>query len=280
MPPKNVTTGKFEDFQSGRSCLYPFLPLTETTIKSYHSYLMVSSVQNNSKGGHDGLPPLSCGDINVAPWGSLYPVYSAKSRTIYKNIECAKEDGEDVDVVPWNAVINCPDVDSTPGISLAANVLDAESITENCQIFFIFPGDYDVLKPLKCYTNLIDTCSESHDFQIPEGTNVSKDDIRTLCTKSGFLSPYRLTRMYANVFCHICNEAFTRHSFCKKYTVYQEDENGLGDGGGFTALIDFKFITGRGDANNGRKHVLPRVCSVIEVSSRNILTKSHKIYNI
>jgi hypothetical protein len=217
---------------------------------------MLSSVQSNSKGRHDGLSPVLCGNMNVAPWGSLFPVYSAKSRQIYKNIECAKEDGEDVDLIQWNAVINCPDVDSKPDISLAANVLDEKSITENCQIYFTFPGDYDVIKPLKCYITLIDTCSKSHDFQVPEGANVSNDDIVTLCSKSGFLSPYRATRMYANIFCHICNEPFFRKKVCNKYAEVYEKKGILNDGG-FSALIDSNFITGRRDANNGRKHVLP-----------------------
>jgi hypothetical protein len=229
---------------------------------------MVSSVQNNSKGGLDGLSNVSCGDINVAPWGSLYPVYSAKSRQIYKNIECAKENGEDVDLIQWNAVINChPGVESTPGISLAANVLDAESITEKCQIYFFFPGNYDVIKPFKCYINLIDNCSESHDFQVPVGTNASKDDIVTLCTKSGFISPYRAKRMYANVFCHICNEpSFFRKKVCNKYAEVFKEGRSIFSYGGFTALIDSNFITGKGDANDDRKHALPSVCLVIEVS--------------
>jgi hypothetical protein len=266
MPPKNVTFGKFEDFQKNRSCLYPFLSFIETKLTLYQSYLMVSSDQTNSKGGLDRLSNVSCGEINVAPLGSLYPINSAKSRQIYKNIECAKEDGRDVDIIPWNAVINCPDVKNTLGISLAANVLDAESITENCNIHFTFPGDYDVLKPLKCYINLIDTCSESQDFEIPEGTNVSKDDIRTLCSKSGFISPYRATRMYANVFCHICNEAvFIRHRLCDKYAEDQAIKSGREDGA-FTALIDYNFITRRGDDKNSRKQKLPTVCSGIDVS--------------
>jgi hypothetical protein len=267
MSHKNVTTRLVDDFQNGRSCLYPLLPQpTETKQILYQSFLMVSSVQNNLNSGLDGLSNVSCGDINVAPWGSLYPVYSAKSRQIYKNIECAKEDGEDVDLIQWNALIHCPDVDSKPGISLASNVLDTESITENCQIYFTFPGNYDVIKPLKCYINLIDTCSEWQDFRVPEGANISKDDIVTLCSKSGLLSPYRATRMYANVFCHICNEPFFRKYVCNKYAKDLEEGKSLLGSDGFTALIDHNFITGRGDANNGRKHVVPAVCSAIDVS--------------
>jgi hypothetical protein len=226
---------------------------------------MVSSVKNNSKGGLGGQSNLSCGDINVAPWGSLYPVYSAKSRKIYKNIECAKEDGGDVNIIPWNAVIKCQNGRFSPGISVAASVLDEGSLRRDCYIYLTFPGDYDDLKPLKCYNNLVDTCSESQNFQVPEGMNVSRDDIVTLCTKSGFLSHFRQSfRLYANVFCHICNEIFYRNKFCK---IYAEDESKTPlENGVFTALIDFNFITGRRHDDNGKKHVLPTVCSVIDVS--------------
>jgi hypothetical protein len=74
--------------------------------------------------------------------------------------------------------------------------------------------------------------------------------------------------MYANVFCHICNEPlFIREFLCNKYAEVYIEKSILSDGR-FTALIDNNFITGRGDANNDRKHVLPTVCFVIEVKQK------------
>jgi hypothetical protein len=228
---------------------------------------MVSSVQNISTGSLGAPSNLSCGDMNVAPWGSLYPVYSAKSNKIYKNIECARDNGEDADVILWDAVINCQGEDITPDISLAATALDSESIPENCGVEFIFPGSNEVLQHLICYHNLIDTCSESHDFQVPTGTNVSKDDIRTLCTKSGFVSPYRARKMYANVFCHICNEvSYFRDNHCRKFTEGQIGK--MGSGKGFVALIDDKFIAASRNTDNGRKNDLPTACSIKNVSHK------------
>jgi hypothetical protein len=156
-------------------------------------------------------------------------------------------------------------VQPTDGVDLAATGIDTNSFPESCRVDFIFPGSYDVLKPLRCYTNLIDTCSESREFQVPEGTNASKDDIRTLCIKSGFRSPYLAYEMYANVFCHICNaEPFFRHTFCNKYAGFSDSRGGFGDG--FIALIDGKFITERRDNRHFIHKDIPTACSVKDVS--------------
>ncbi|XP_060600362.1 uncharacterized protein LOC132753840 [Ruditapes philippinarum] len=270
---KNHINGKLEKFQHDRSCLYPTLPYPARDEHFYQSFFMVSSVQNISSGGQEGLPDSSCGDINVAPWGSFYPVYSAKSGQIYKNIECAKQDGEDTDVIIWDAVIKCTDADVMQSITMISTGTEQDSFYESCQIHFIFPGTYDVLQPLKCYTNLIDTCPESQDFQVPVGINVSKDDIRTLCTKSGMVSPYRPRKMYANVFCHICNgEYFFRDIFCPKYG---EDfifggKSGIGEG--FIALIDGNFIAVTSDRHHSKVKELPTACAIKnENSCRQVL---------
>jgi hypothetical protein len=141
--------------------------------------------------------------------------------------------------------------------------LDTETIPENCNINFIFPGDINVLQPLICYKNLINTCSESDYFRVPEGINVSKDDIRKLCTNSGIVSPYRVKSMYANVFCHICNgEFFHQKTKCTKYTGSMFSKIKLVPQG-FTALIDVRFITGTRLV--GRDKV-PIACSYNNVS--------------
>jgi hypothetical protein len=264
---KDQVNGKLEKFQHGRSCLYSTLPYPAGNELLYQSFFMVSSVQNISSGGQEGLSDSSCGDINVAPWGSFYPVYSAKSGQIYKNIECAKQDGEHTDVIIWDAVIKCTDADVKKGTTMISIGTEQDSFYESCQIHFIFPGTYDVLQPLKCYTNLIDTCPESQDFQVPAGINVSKDDIRTLCTKSGMVSPYRHLEMYANVFCHICNgEYFYRQIFCQKYgeDFILGGKSGFGEG--FIALIDSGFIAVTSDIHHSKVKELPTACAIKDVS--------------
>lgn len=262
-PKSNKRIFEGNDIRNGISCLYPMIPQPSADIKHLlQSFIVVTSVQRNIAVGSSNM---SCGDINVAPWGSFYPVYSTKTKRIYKNIECAREECEDSDIILWDAFINCKDQQRDQGITMVVNGLDTNSLPEGCRINFIFPGNYDVLQHLKCYINLIDTCSESHDFVVPEGTNVSKSDIRTLCTNSTIVSPYRATKMYANVFCHICNaETFSRNNFCFKF------KSGLGvkveNTGGFTALIDDSIITEKRETGNIKNRDLPIACSVSKYS--------------
>lgn len=188
---------------------------------------------------------------------------STKSKQIYKNIECAKEDGEYSDIILWDAVIYCKQWDQ--GIAMLDRGFDENSFPEGCHVRFFFPGDFFVIQHFKCYINLIDTCSESHDFEVPEGTNVSKEEIRTLCKSSDFVSPYRSNNMYANVFCHICNgEEFVRHFFCQKYYGILDGKGGKK--GGFIALIDDKFITQTRDTDDTKNKVLSIACPVKAVS--------------
>jgi hypothetical protein len=67
------------------------IPQDKANAQIYQSFLMVTSVKKIV--GRNGQSFVSCGNKNVAPWGSLYLVYSPKSKHIYKNIECAREDG-------------------------------------------------------------------------------------------------------------------------------------------------------------------------------------------
>jgi hypothetical protein len=242
-------------FQIQQSCLYPTFPEPKEDEKHlYQSFLMISSVGEEHLGSTNEILNTSCGDTHVAPWGSLYPVHSAKSKQIYKNIQCAKAN-EVTDEIWWDAIINCYADDVVDAII----GLEENTSPENCEISFHYPGDIGDLKRSKCYSSLIGTCPESLEFQMPEGTSLSRNDIVSLCT-SGLMSPYTAIKMYANVFCHICNdERFDKFLLCRK----------ISDGGlkgvkskGFTALIDSDFIDKLNDNNIVKEEVLPRACSL------------------
>jgi hypothetical protein len=227
---------------------------------NFQSFTMISSssVGKEFLNSSSEVLNTSCGDTNVAPWGSLFPVFSAKSKQIYKNMQCAKANGI-TDGVQWDAIINCY-VDEVIGAIIG---LEANTIPENCEINFFYPGDIGDLKRSKCYFPLIDICPESPEFQIPEGTGLSRNDIVTLCT-SGLVSPYHATKMFVNVFCHICNaEHFNKYLFCRK----------ISDGGlkgvkskGFTALIDSRFLDEMNDYNNKKEEYFAKACSSDGVS--------------
>jgi hypothetical protein len=221
----------------------------------YQPFLMISSSINKENiGSSNEIINKSCGDTQVAPWGSLYPVYSAKSKQIYKNIQCAKA-YKITDGIPWNAIINCFEDE----VNNAIIGLEINKIPENCEISFYYSGNIDDLKISKCYSSLIDTCPESLEFQTPEGTNLSKSEIVSLCT-SGLMSPFQDRKMYANVFCFICNgEYFSKSLVCRK----------ISDGGfkgvkskGFTALIDSDLINTLNDNHNVKEVSLPKACSL------------------
>jgi hypothetical protein len=245
-----------QDFQIGRSCLYPMLPKPTEEQRTWHqSYSMISSV---AKETFDNLNS-SCGDTNVAPWGSLYPVYSERSKQIYKNMHCAQANGI-TDGVRWDVLINC---DSHNAIN-AFIALESNAIHENCKIRFLFSGKSDDLKRLQCHFPLFGTCPESLAFQIPKGTSLSKNDIISLCT-SGLEAPYRAVKMYANVFCHICNgEYFRNMLFCHK--LLEDESPKSAKTKGFTALIDGSFIDELNDKRIVKEQAILKACFLDNVS--------------
>ena len=240
------------------SCLYPMSPQPEGERRTLHqSFSMISYVRTDGIGSSKRV---SCGDINAAPWGSLYPVYSAETKQIYKNIECTFADGI-TDGIHWDALINCPSKKVVSGFI----GLESNTIPDECFIYFVYPDDPNDLQFSKCYVPLIDTCPESPEFQIPRDTNLSKNEIVTLCT-SGLVSPYQARKMYANVFCHICNsERFSKDVTCnKKYDWNSRDKYT-----GFIALLDTGFLNQMKSSNRMKEEGLVdvrRACSLEDVS--------------
>jgi hypothetical protein len=197
---------------------------------------MISSISKPFLRSSNGL----CGEINKAPWGSIYPFSSATTKQIYKNKECAHADGM-TDGVLWDAVIACNSED----IFAATIGLESTMFPESCVINFMYPGDLDDIESAKCYLPLIDTCPVSSEFQIPEGSNLSKSDITSLCT-SGLVSPYQHTKMYANIFCHICNaEYFSHRLVCGKSDVSISRITTKG----FVAILNKDYIAENNDIN-------------------------------
>jgi hypothetical protein len=154
---------------------------------------MVSKIVDNRQ-----LPrSQKCGDFEVESWGSLLPVSSKKAGNIYKNIFCAREHNvTEEDIVAWKGAYYC-----TSGRRRYFEL--SEAYLDTCQKKFFTPNGIAIKKASLCYNSLIDTCSSST-FSVPMTLNRSQSEIVDACT-SGFVSPYRQTDMFANIFCHICN---------------------------------------------------------------------------
>ncbi|XP_053373383.1 uncharacterized protein LOC123532467 [Mercenaria mercenaria] len=255
---------RMENFGKGFSCLFPMtIPPAERDRHRFHSYKMVSLVPGNDQDSRELASNIPCGDTIVAPWGSLYPVYSAKSKQLYKNMKCAISDGV-TDGILWDAVLDCNTViDIRSDVNKFLLELESNSIPNHCTVRFIFPGHFENMHPFKCFLSLIDTCPESSEFEIPESSGLSRENIMHLCT-SGFVSPYRQLKLYANVFCHICNaEFFIKEMFCKKI---QDDGRKRIFKGGFAGLIDGDFINNGRLDNLGEATDVPVACGIVNTS--------------
>ncbi|XP_060565326.1 uncharacterized protein LOC132724473 [Ruditapes philippinarum] len=139
----------------------------------------------------------TCGNFEVAPWGSLLPVSSKRTGLIYKNIYCARGHNEtEEDIVIWEGEYHCK--------TKSRGYIDLDrAYLETCQKQFFPPEDIAIQRKSLCYNSLIDTCSFPA-FLLPKTVHMSASEIVDACT-SGFVSPYRRFDMFANIFCHICN---------------------------------------------------------------------------
>lgn len=109
-------------------CLFPSTPQPNPDERYlFRSYYMISSVLNESVYPINSATNISCGEEEVAPWGSLQPVYSAKRKQIYKNIACANADGVD-DGKLWAAKLHCRnDFNDDLGVDVTTYLLTLES---------------------------------------------------------------------------------------------------------------------------------------------------------
>jgi hypothetical protein len=224
---------------------------------------MTSSINNADQ----RMTNTSCGDEKVAPWGSLYPVYSARNNKIYKNVKCANDDGV-YDGQHWDAIMSCK-YSYNADLSQFVQGLDTMSFNERCFIDFIVP-EMSNERSLQCFEDVIKTCPEQNEFEIPKASNVSKEIIVTLC-ESGLLSPYRSQKRYANVFCYICNgEAFTNKNLCSgdvKQNIFSSGNTVSMKYGrlSFVGLIDQSFINNGKSTDKREAGSIKQACDTVSI---------------
>jgi hypothetical protein len=239
--------------------------LDEDLRLKYNSYKMVTSVLVSDENNHTSA--LKCGDVKVAPWGSFLPVYSKKARMIYKNTACAQAAGV-LDGIVWDAVVSCEvkKVQRKDANSLIG--LHSEYWSDSCHVYFFYPGDYSDINFLVCFENLISTCLQIP-FEIPpQLQQFSRKEIRKAC-KSGLVSPFRISKMYANIFCYICN-ARTFQSTLQCSNPERNSRGGVF--GNFIALFDIRKLVKTSEENTFEK---PIVKQAYYMDDRNVSTIDH-----
>lgn len=193
------------------------------------SVWMISDVVHNRTGSRNQ----KCGQQNVAPWGTLLPVSSKKTGYIYKNIYCAKEHGvKEADIVVWEGshVFNK---------RRPKNFNFSEAYLDSSQKRFYAPPGIIIRRSSLCFKGLIDTCPEK-EFDMPRNIDMNHSEIINACT-SGFLSPYLYIDMFANIFCHICNNHPLLSFRCPSLSVHFKTPK---SGGRMSGLINYKYLQG------------------------------------
>jgi hypothetical protein len=139
-----------------------------------------------------------CGDIKVAQWGSMLPVYSRRTQLLYKNPVCAACDGVS-DGIVWIPLIHCLDFMNTfRGMSFGPEN------SQDCIIHFVIPDIIDVSILPQCAKK--DIFFENVPFPIPNGLNMSAEQIIDAC-ESNFNSVYDYKK--ENVFCAVSHGVYT-----------------------------------------------------------------------
>ncbi|XP_053373949.1 uncharacterized protein LOC128546710 [Mercenaria mercenaria] len=277
-PQRNASGNQNDILQTTeRSCLFlTTVPPPPEDYAFFQAYNMISIVSEPDSSANSTMQSnISCGDQRVAPWDSLYPVYSKRNNLLYKNAICATKNGA-MDVTPFDAFLVCKEIDQL--VSDASNfvqLLDStsNSVPRDCSVDFTYRGDINDLKSHKCYKELVNVCLASKSFHLTYDIGFSKEEVISACT-SGLVSPYRKAKMYANIFCYICNaEPFIKDISCKKITF----ERGHGSNG-FTGLIDTNFITNDREDMLAKAKKVPKACEINDVSISSTISEQSSPY--
>ncbi|XP_060595529.1 uncharacterized protein LOC132749690 [Ruditapes philippinarum] len=177
------------------------LDLLPAEYTKYRFYYMTTSCPDEQDSGQNNT--FDCGNVHVAPWGSLFPIYSKSTGKIYKNRACADCHGVR-DGVEWFAYMNCKAVDKsqTRYLTVAENInpFSYNSFSEYCQIYFTPTQTIDTEI---CFPDIIDTCTDT-EAMIPEMSEMTSNDVIEACV-NGVFAPFHSRYTYANAFCFLCN---------------------------------------------------------------------------
>ena len=151
----------------------------------------------------------SCGDVKVAPWGTMLPVYSRDKKSLYKNPVCAACNGV-IDGIVWIPVFHC-------NMKKVQNFNINLDEHEGCSVNFVEPKIIDTsLLPRCVLANKF--CDER--FPVPHGLNMTSEQIVDACA-SDFHSIY--DRWEKNVFCSVCRDAYFKTNDCVSDTNYLKE---------------------------------------------------------
>ncbi|KAL4220657.1 hypothetical protein ACF0H5_021053 [Mactra antiquata] len=206
-PKSGDNTSQERRIDSCYSTLYPDDGYNEQA--GYKSYMMIDREIIDDVSESFTNSSSACGDMEVVPWGTIYPVYSPTSKQIYKNHACAEAYGIE-DYIKWRVYADC----SLPELIFQVFMYSGFKrirLGRKCEVRFEFPGDKKLLEDNICYKKLDDTCPETFNTV----TTVSDKLLQAACY-SGPVSTYRGKNgiNFKNAFCSICNNQYFDDQEC------------------------------------------------------------------
>ena len=226
-------------------------------------YNIITSVKMPSKYARKNPMSEECGHQNIAPWGSFYPAFSKTKNRLYKNIACAILDGSS-DAIQFDVYVICERYDlSTIDLdNFVKNGYISNSNKNKCQINFKYLGDSKDLNWHLCFTGHNYSCPAVFTIRTVENVNNTQVDIATECDIEASLTK----EVYANVFCHICEDAMDIHGgmSCSYGRGNSRKESS------YKILIDTNCISNY-KRKYSKKVTAPMACRAVNVRILNIL---------
>ena len=150
----------------------------------------------------DTICTADCDDL-IKQWRGMYPVYSAKSDTIYINELCAYCN-DDTDIVHAVPTLECTQFLTDDIGEVVERALKGD-LPNSCEIKFDFLDDIINITSKTCRASIINSCLYS-EFELPENFEMTHGEVVAAC-EDGF-SYYVASKkdeVFNNPFCTLCN---------------------------------------------------------------------------
>jgi len=153
-------------------------------------------------GLRDTICTADCDDL-ITQWRGMYPVYSAKSDTIYIN-ELYAYCNDDTDIIHAVPTLECKHVGYKDMGVVVERALKGD-FAKDCTITFKFPDNIMNITSKSCTASIINSCLYS-EFQFPDNFGMTHAEVVAAC--EGGFSYYVASKkdeVFNNPFCTLCN---------------------------------------------------------------------------
>ncbi|KAL3864224.1 hypothetical protein ACJMK2_005928 [Sinanodonta woodiana] len=193
-----------------------------------HGYYFITTCLNSSSDAEREACVQPKRPTSLEEFSDIIPVTDQSKRINYKNIHCAECNNiSSSNLINWNMILHCWD----DVISDAQNIHTIMQFIDQKQCNILYkPGDADEHHTVVC-TPMVTTCNLTGKWQ-------RKSEIIVKACAMNIGSVYKSRdRMYANMFCMLCNEHEDSYSLNHQRARIGPPQSGGGKS--FSALLNF-----------------------------------------